>query len=349
MRAVVKDAPEPGVALSKVPDPRPATGELLLDVRTVGICGSDLHAYEWIPEYAWLRPHLPRVLGHEIVGQVVATPPNSAFAAGDVVAARPRVECGRCRPCSSEFPQHCERRTRLGFERDGGLAERVCVPERNAYRIPPGVNDDSAALLEPLAVAVHAIGRTTVRPGSTAAVIGAGAIGLLAAQVLRAVGAGRVLVLGIEADEVGGGLAVAESFGASTARADTDTPAEHLGGFEVVCVAAGAPQAMTTAMQLAAPGAQVVVVGLGIGAWEWNVDSWVRGENTIVGAHGAAPSDWLRARDLIATRGVTGSGIVSHRYGLGRTPQAFEAMAAGAARKVLIYPNGGEPSATDGS
>jgi threonine dehydrogenase-like Zn-dependent dehydrogenase len=342
MQAVVKEEARPGISVLDVPEPEPHAGELLIRVDTAGICGSDLHAYEWIPEYAWLERLLPVVLGHEVTGTVVRAGSDADGAAvpvGSRVAVRPAITCGSCRPCQRGESQRCVRRGRIGYEHPGGLAPLVVAPTGNAYPIPDHVDEETASLIEPLTVALHAVNRVHVRPGATVGVVGAGAIGLLAIQVLRAHGAGDVVLLGTAADDAGGGFEIARRLGATAGVGGTAATDAYRSACEVVLVAAGARAAVTAAIDLVAPGGSVVVVGLGVGGVECDIDQFVRREVSLVGAFGSVAGDWLDALDLVSSGQVVGAGIVSHHYSLAQAPNAFEALVGGGARKICIHPN----------
>jgi threonine 3-dehydrogenase len=336
MRAIAKERPEPGVSIVTRPEPVPGPGEVLVAVDGTGICGSDLHAYEWVPEYAWLAPHLPTVLGHEIGGRVVDAN-GLDVAVGVPVAVRPAVTCGRCVACQRGVSQRCPYRVRIGLERDGGLAPFVVAPVENVYALPADAGA-LAPLVEPLTVAVHAAKRLTLRPGAPVAIVGAGAIGLLLVEVLQAYGAGEVVLVGLASDEAGGGLAVARSLGAVAVVAGSHEARALAGTREGVIVAAGAPAAVLDAIGLADRGADVVVLGLGIGTTPIDVDQAVRREISVVGAFGAVPPDWLDAIDLIAARRVTAAGIISHDVDLEDGEEAFALLAGAHARKVVIRP-----------
>jgi threonine dehydrogenase-like Zn-dependent dehydrogenase len=339
MKAIIKERPAPGIDIGEMPEPSLEDSEVVVAVETVGICGSDVHAYEWVPEYAWLEPLLPTVLGHEIVGKVLEKRYGIAGPeVGDRVAVRPAITCGICPACVRGNSQRCPRRARIGFERNGGLVPRLGVPAGNLYPIPSHVDEESASLTEPLTVAVRALANAVIRPGAQTAVFGVGAIGLLGAQILKARGAGSVGIVGVETDRVGGGLAVGEAFGATGYVADDPALAELAGKCEVVLVAAGSPFAVQSALTLAAPGSQVIIVGLGIGQLSVNGDSLVRRDIQLRGSFASVASDWLDAIDLLSAGLVIGRGIVSHRYGLADARLGFEALAEHRARKVCIYP-----------
>jgi threonine dehydrogenase-like Zn-dependent dehydrogenase len=336
MRAIVKERPGPGIAVLDWPEPEVRESQVLVAVEGTGICGSDLHAYEWVPEYEWLAPYLPTILGHEIGGRVVQAS-NGSVPVGTRVAVRPGISCGRCPACQRGQSQRCPLRTRLGYERNGGLAPLVAAPAENIYPVPESAAS-VAPLIEPLCVAIHAVKRAAPRPGAPTAVVGCGAIGLLSVEVLHAFGASAVLLLGTEDDERGGGLTVGERLGATALVAGADAPCAFAGSCETVIVAAGARAAVREGIDLAERGASVVLLGLGVGSTAIDVDAAVRRELSVIGSFGHTPEDWLDAVDLVASGLVTGEGIVSHHLRIEEGPRAFELLASHAARKVIIHP-----------
>ena len=141
MRAVVKAAPAPGLELRTVPDPTPGEGEVILQVRATSMCGTDGHIYRWDP-WAQGRIRLPRILGHEMYGEIVALGKNvSAVHVGDRVAAESHVTCGKCFQCRTGNAHVCKNYTILGIDRDGSFARYVALPEqvlwKTASEIPP--------------------------------------------------------------------------------------------------------------------------------------------------------------------------------------------------------------------
>lgn len=339
MLAIVKERPEPGVAVRECSEPTVAPGEVLVAVDGTGICGSDLHAYEWVPEYGWLTPHLPVILGHEIAGRVVEGN-GTDVPVGTTVAVRPGIACGRCEACQRNVSHRCANRVRLGYERAGGLAALVAAPAANVYPVPDAAAH-VAPLVEPLTVSVHAVKRAAPRPGAKAAVVGVGAIGLLTVEMLRAYGASSVLLVGTEDDVRGGGLAVGQRLGATSVVAGSDEHRRQAGTCETVIVAAGAPAAVREGIQLADRGGTVAVLGLGIGKVDVDVDAAVRREISLVGSFASIPADWLDAVELVGAGRVTGEGVVSHNVPLADGVEAFELLASRKARKVVIHPTEG--------
>ena len=172
MRAVVCRRPGE-LALVERPEERRAEGEALIAVRRIGICGTDYHIYEGTHPYL----QYPRVIGHELSGEVLETTPGSAFTLGQRVVVNPYVSCGACIACRKGKPNCCLRIEVLGVHRDGGMCERISVPERNLY--PAGsLTFDEAASVEFLSIGAHAAARSGLKPGDRALVVGAGPIGL---------------------------------------------------------------------------------------------------------------------------------------------------------------------------
>ena len=172
MRAVVCRSPGE-LALEERPEARRADGEALIAVRRIGICGTDYHIYEGSHPYL----QYPRVIGHELSGEVLEAPPRSAFRPGQRVVVNPYLSCGACVACRKGKPNCCVRIAVLGVHSDGGMCERIAVPERNLY--PAGnLTFDEAASVEFLSIGAHAAVRSGVKPGDRLLVIGAGPIGL---------------------------------------------------------------------------------------------------------------------------------------------------------------------------
>lgn len=195
MRALVKYDSAPGsVELRDVPPPELVPGTILLDVAAVAICGTDRASLEGGDD-----PHVPRILGHEVAGTIAAIADDvdrPDLGVGDRVTVETDAYlCMRCAYCRTEQYNRCPYRKGIGTTTDGGLAEQLVMPERAVHRLPDGVSFAAGSLTEPLAVAVHGvIEQSPSLAGEVVVVIGPGAIGLLTAQVARAVGATVVLV-----------------------------------------------------------------------------------------------------------------------------------------------------------
>ncbi|MBM4442129.1 MAG: alcohol dehydrogenase catalytic domain-containing protein, partial [Candidatus Rokubacteria bacterium] len=181
MQAALLHAPRT-LAVERTASPAAGDAAVTVRVSAAGLCGTDYRI--WTGE----RPvEYPRVMGHEFVGRVAAVGAGVAdLAVGDRIVVEPNYSCGVCPLCREGNRNLCAARIAIGIDVDGGFAEAVTVPARCCWKIPDGVDDLTAMLTEPLAVVVRAVGRGEPRAGTTAAVVGAGSLGLLALQVLRA-------------------------------------------------------------------------------------------------------------------------------------------------------------------
>ncbi|MGQ9585687.1 MAG: zinc-dependent alcohol dehydrogenase [Anaerolineae bacterium] len=248
MRAAVLVGPQ-HVRAEERPQPRPERGEVLVRTSYVGICGSDQARF-------WGREPLAAgsvVFGHECSGRVVALGPGvTTPTVGTRVAVAPLLNCGECAYCRAGQANLCPERRLFGQHVDGALREVMAVPADRAYPLPAQVSDPEGALVEPLAVACHAVRRAGIRPGARALVLGAGAIGLLVAQAWKALSGGPVAVADLEARR----LAVAAGLGLETwADEPPGVPVSVL--FE----ATGSAQAFGCWLPSLGTGGRAVVVG----------------------------------------------------------------------------------------
>ena len=179
------------VSCVELPIPKPKEGEALIRVKAVGICGSDIGAYRGTNSLV----SYPRVLGHEIAGEIVTIPENEkGLKAGDRVVVDPYLYCGTCYPCSIGRTNCCTHLNVLGVHVDGGMAEYFCHPASMLIKIPDGMSYTQAALAEPLTISLHGIHRGALKPDEFCAIIGAGPIGLVAGMIAQEYGAHAILI-----------------------------------------------------------------------------------------------------------------------------------------------------------
>jgi len=306
---------------------------VLVRVVAAGLCGTDYRI--WTGE----RPvGYPRVMGHELVGRVEATASGVAsVTTGDRIVVEPNYSCGRCPLCREGNRNLCLSRTAVGIDVDGGFAELVSVPARCCWPAPAAAEADALMLTEPLAVVVRAVARGAPKRGETAAVVGAGSLGLLALQVLRARGA-RVLVVSRSrrrfalATELGAEATLTTSEGALADAARRFSTRE---GVDLVVETAGTAEAVTHALDLVRPGGRVVVTGLPHEPTSVPFFSVVRREVTIVGSM-IYQDEFPEALRLIASGAVRTPPLITHRFGLDRIGEAFTAHAGPDAIKVAL-------------
>ncbi len=259
MVAVVVEAPHRLVLTASTPD-QPGPGDVLIDLRRAGICGSDIHILHGTNPFA----RYPRIIGHEMSGVVAAVSPGvQTCAPGDHVVVDPVVACGHCYPCRVGRPNVCAHLQVFGVHRDGGFRDHMVVPAANAIPVPPSLPFAIAALAEPLSIAANVLSRTGCGPGDVVLVYGAGTVGITVLQVAKMFGA-RCIV----ADPDAARLERARGFGADvTLRSGQDdipaAVAAELGGLgpSVVIDGAGVPSLLAEMCAVAAPAGRIGLLG----------------------------------------------------------------------------------------
>jgi L-iditol 2-dehydrogenase len=302
MKALVFEGPWK-MPLRDRPDPIPSAGEVVVTVRAAGICGSDVHGY--IGSTGRRTPGV--VMGHEASGVVALVGAGvSSVRVGDRVVLRSLLSCGRCESCLAGLPNVCLRRRGLGMHLDGAYAERVLVPEALVAALPAEVSFDQGAMVEPLAVAMHAVNITPIELMGRVAIVGAGTIGLLTLLAARLRGAGRIVITDRSAHR----LEMARALGADV----------------VVDVEAGDPVAAVIAA-LEGRGADAVFEAVGSSPTVQQSVSMVRPGGQVTWIGNSEPRVELGMQDLV-TKELTLRG--SYAYGTDREfDRAIEALAAG--------------------
>ena len=276
MRAIVYTGPKQ-LELLDVDDPEAAAGELLLDVRCVGICGSELEGVA--TESPFRVP--PLIMGHEFVGTRVDN--------GDRVAVNPLASCLECDLCLAGRGNLCRRRQLLGVHRAGGFAQRVAVPARNVHPLPDEVGWAAGALAEPLANAIHAWTLAAPEPGSRVGIVGAGTVGLTVLLAALRYGGGAVDI----ADRSAERRRAAERVG--TANVVTE-----LGGeYDVVFDAVGSPGTRVAAMDALAPGGTAVWIGLHDEQPGFDARAAIRTEKRVQCSFAYTDRDFRAAMELL--------------------------------------------------
>ncbi len=310
--------------------PPPASGEVVVAVESVGLCGSDLHYYlEGRNGSNVVRS--PVILGHEIGGTVAEVGSGvSDSMLGARVVVEPAVACRTCPTCAAGRYNLCEHSACLGSPpTDGGLAEYVSVPMPQVHRVPETLPAQAVAVLEPLAVAVHALRRAAFVPGESVLITGAGPVGLLVAQVAQAWGARDITV----SDVHDARLQAARALGIER----TLRP-EELGGLRVDrgLECSGAPSALAGALTATKPGGRVVLVGtMPEGDIAARLGVVQRYEVDLVGTFRYAAS-FPAAVDLVERGAVDVASLVTAAYPLHRAEEAFAHAASGAGLKTVV-------------
>jgi len=319
-------------------------GMVEAEVAFCGICGSDVAEYAHGPFAIRARPHVltgqqpPLTLGHEFTARIVALGEGvEDIAVGDRVSADACWRCGRCPACLAGTYNRCPFSGSIGLASDGAMAPRVRFPAYCAVPLPEGVSDRAGALLEPLAVALHALARVDAQAGETVVVLGFGPIGACTAESAAAMGL-RVLVsepaaarreraraLGHEVHTPEGDARdVARSVRAMTA-----------GGAQIVVDASGVPAALEVAPEMTARGGRIAVVGLPKRPPVIDAARLVLYERSLVGSLGYA-HDLPRAATMIAAGRLDPERLITKVIPLAETPEELERLAAGAADEIKV-------------
>ncbi|KQP12209.1 zinc-binding dehydrogenase [Pseudorhodoferax sp. Leaf267] len=337
MQALQKTRAAAGLELVDVPTPVPADGEVLVQVRATGICGSDLHVDDWTPSYAFIAPSIPVTIGHEFVGVTQA---------GQRVVVRPSVTCGVCTACSENRHDACERRRGIGMTRDGAFAAWVRVPRRNCVPVPDGLSDELAALTEPLTISMQALRIAGDVTGLRVLVMGPGTIGQGIAALARRAGAAQVVVSGFD-DAVRFDALRAMGFDAlvdvqGQTLAEGTRPHTDGAPFDVVFEATGVPETITEALALLRRNGIVVVTGIHARPLALDLTPLVRNQQQLRGSFRPPESDWPLALALLAEMDAVLRPMVSHVLPLSQAKEGFALAHGKQASKVLLYPEVGD-------
>ncbi|TSD84310.1 zinc-binding alcohol dehydrogenase family protein [Mycobacterium sp. KBS0706] len=312
MRAVVCQAPGE-LVLEDRPEPERGDGEVLVRVRRMGICGTDFHIYEGSHPYL----QYPRIMGHELSGEVLEAPEGSLLESGDTVIVNPYVSCGACIACRAGKPNCCVRIAVLGVHRDGGMCERIAVPEHNLY--PAGsLTLDQGASIEFLAIGAHAVARSGLGPGARALVIGAGPIGLGVA-IFAGLAGGDVSIMDREADRLAFALEsgiAARVIGVGSGAAELVLQATDGDGFDVVFDATGSRASMESAFGHVAHGGTLVLVSVVTETIAFSDPEFHKREMTVLGSRNALRADFERVVAAIEGGRVPLQHLLTHRTSL---------------------------------
>lgn len=316
--------------VTELPEPDVKDDEVLIRVAACGICGSDVHGYDGSTG----RRIPPLVMGHEAAGVIERVGQGATeFAPGERVTFDSTVYCGNCDFCRAGKVNLCDNRQVLGvscgdYRRHGAFAEYVAVPARIVYRLPDSLPMEHAALIEAVSVAVHAVNRSEVSAGDMAVVVGAGMIGLLTVQALRAAGVEQVVAVDIDDTR----LSLAQKLGASTIVNSKQQDAVALvqeltsgrgvaASFEVV----GATEPLNTAIDCVAKGGSVTLVGNVSPQVDLPLQSVVTRELTLYGSC-ASQGDYPRCIELMASGVIDVAPLLTAQAPLEEGPRWFERL-----------------------
>ncbi len=338
MKALVKRFSEPGLWLEDVPEPEPGINDVKIKVLVTGICGTDLHIYDWD---SWAQQTIPLglVIGHEFVGEVVAVGSNvTDFHPGDIVSGEGHVVCGRCRNCLAGRRHLCAQTLGTGIQRDGCFAEYIVLPMSNVWRHAPDIPRDIAAIFDPLGNAVHTALAFPVL-GEDVLVTGAGPIGVMAAAVARFAGARHVVIT----DPNPFRLELAERVGVTRAISPMETSLRELmpslrmtEGFDVGLEMSGNAQAFRELLGIMSHGGRVAMLGIPSQpiAIDWN--TVIFNQLTLRGIYGREMYETWYKMTILLESGMDVSAVITHRLPWDEYRQGFDVMRSGKSGKVIL-------------
>lgn len=341
MKAIYMDSPKAyDMSLKHTDELEPGPNEVVVKVNAAGICGTDLKIYQGkYPNIKW-----PIILGHEFSGQVAAVGEGvEGLPVGTNVTARPGIShCGRCRMCIEGKTNVCSEKNRLGFEQNGAFAEYVRVHKDQIHVLPEEIDLTTAAMIEPLAVVVHALRSVTIKPSDTVLVIGPGPIGLIALLLSKANGA-TVAISGLSKDHKK--LSLAQELGADLLiDAEKENGINKLlemtdgDGSDIVLECTGTAGGVNQGLELCRTGGIYVQIGTWSHPLTVDFMKIAYKELTITGSYGHTKLDWRNSIQLLQTKRIDLTPLIQGIYSMNEWEKAFKDAESGEKAKILIKP-----------
>lgn len=338
MKSLAKLKSEKGLWLREEPIPEIGHNDLLIKIRKTAICGTDMHIYHWD---AWAQATIPvpMTVGHEYVGEVVEVGGGvSGFAVGDRVSGEGHIVCGHCRNCRAGKQHLCRETYGVGVNRPGAFAEYLVLPASNAFKIPDGISDEIASILDPLGNAAHtALSFDLV--GEDVLITGAGPIGIMAAAICRHVGARHVVITDVNEYR----LELARKMGATRAVNVASEKLEdvmaELGmteGFDVGLEMSGNESAFHGMLNTINHGGKIAMLGIPSAAMAIDWNKVIFKGLVIKGIYGREMYEtWYKMSAMIQS-GLDLTPIITHRFDVDSFQAGFDAMGSGRSGKVVL-------------
>ena len=338
MKALVKSQAAKGLWLEDIPEPAIGINDVLIRVRYAGICGTDVHIFQW-DDWAQKTIRVPMAIGHEFVGEVVKVGSNvNDFFPGDIVSGEGHVVCGRCRNCMAGRRHLCANTQGVGVNRAGAFAEYIALPMTNIWRHHPGINQEVAAIFDPFGNAVHTALSFPVL-GEDVLITGAGPIGIMAIPVARHAGARHIVITDMNPYR----LDLAKKMGATLAinPAETSLPEvqKQLGmseGFDVGLEMSGNPAALKDMIANMSHGGKIAILGIPSKEMPMDWRQVIFNMITIKGIYGREMYDTWYKMSVMIESGLDISPVITHRFAFEDFQQGFDAMISGQTGKVVL-------------
>jgi len=341
MKAIVKYGEEAGtLGVRDMPEPKPRRGEIVVQIKATGICYTDISILD--NKYKGRKPvPIPIILGHEGAGVVVELGEGvDNLSVGDRVGLEALFGCGRCYDCLNGNKNMCTDWGHIGITCDGTFAEYVVLPAYLAHKLPDDVSFVDAAFLEPISLTVRTLEHVKPMVGDTAAIIGPGSIGMFHLQALKAAGAGKIIVIGLDQDKKR--FEMAEKLGAdhivNASKEDVVNRVRELTeglGADIVVETANSPKVLPLAIDIAAARGRVALFGLYPEATISPLNL-LRSGLSVFGDVGIVERHFLRAIRWVAHEKVLAEPLITRRFSLEEFKEAFESVREGETVKVLF-------------
>ena len=338
MKALVKSKAERGLWLEDIPKPTAGINDVLIRVRYTGICGTDVHIYNW-DEWAQKTIPVPMAIGHEFVGEIVEVGSNvSDFYPGDIVSGEGHVVCGRCRNCLAGRRHLCAHTLGVGVNRPGAFAEFIVLPMTNIWRHDPKIDQEVAAIFDPFGNAVHTALSFPVL-GEDVLITGAGPIGIMAIPVVRHAGARHVVVTDMNpfrlelASRMGATLAVDPT---KTSLAEAQKQLGMQEGFDVGLEMSGNAAALRDMIANMSHGAKIAILGIPATDVTLDLRHVIFNMITLKGIYGREMYETWYKMSVMLESGVDITPVITHRFKWDEFQKGFDAMISGQAAKVVL-------------
>jgi threonine 3-dehydrogenase len=338
MHALVKQSSAPGIDLADIPKPTVGHNDVLIRVKRTAICGTDVHIYNW-DEWARKTIPVPMAVGHEYCGVVVEVGSEvSGFTPGDRVSGEGHITCGYCRNCRAGRRHLCRNTQGVGVNRPGCFAEYVVIPALNAFKLPAAIDDEIAAILDPLGNAVHtALSFDVV--GEDVLITGAGPIGIMATAIVRFIGARNVVITDVNDFRLDLARKMGATLALNVSRESLDGAMKQLGmqeGFDVGLEMSGNAGALRDMLRTMHHGGSIAMLGIPPTevAIDWN-EVILKGL-TIKGIYGRQMFEtWYKMAALLQS-GINVRPGITHRVPYTDYQHAFDIMRRGEPAKVVM-------------
>ena len=338
MDALVKPERGKGLVLTQVPVPTPGPGEVLIKIRKTAICGTDVHIYEW---NGWAQANLnpPLTIGHEYIGEVAELGEGvTGLEIGQRVSGEGHITCGHCYNCRTGNSHGCEGADGVGVDRDGAVAEDVCVPATKVITVEDDLPDDIVSFFDAFGNATHTALMWDL-VGKNVLVTGAGPIGIMAAAIAKFAGARTVVITDVNEYRLELSRKMGVTRAVNVAKEDLKAIMAELGikeGFDVGLEMSGAPSAFNQMLDNMIWGGKISMLGLFGKPIETDWNKVIMGGLTVQGIYGRKMyQTWYQMKNMVQG-GLDISPIITHRFHYTEFEKGFEAMISGNSGKVVL-------------